>query len=146
MNAYDCDGVLASIAVKRDKTWGRMLGPERRAWQATLMAAYSTATPLLIPEDTEQFDVITARKPDAVPLTMQWLAKHFPGRVRNLHSLPPGVGRNVENVVNWKATVILANGYENFTEDYRPVVCGIRLIVGDRCRVWHFKSGAMTLA
>ena len=142
-SAYDLDGVLAVQPPKREKTWGKMKGPERKAHLEWLVRWYKDAPPIHKPREAA-FLVITARKdnPEVRQATEDWLRRTFPSRVYKLFMLQES--RSIKNVLRFKSRILMEHNIEDYVEDNREVVKGLRPLV-PWCRIWHFKNGKMIL-
>ena len=139
--AYDFDGVLAEAPPESAKAWRRMKGPERLERRAFLARWYLTAKGLYKPTEYG-FHVITARSAWAKETSLDWLMARFGDRMIGLHMLEGA--RNLENVVKFKARVLVEFGVTDYSEDNRAVVTALRKAV-PTCRVWHYKGGRMNL-
>lgn len=141
--AYDLDGVLAVQPPLGSKPWRRMSGPEREAHKTWLVNWYRSAPKLYEPPEA-RFLVITARKntPEVTEATLGWLKANLPGKEFQLHMLTKS--RSIKNVLEFKSGVLKTYRVEDYTEDNRTVVVGLRKILTS-CRIWHFRGGIPVL-
>lgn len=141
--AYDLDGVLCEAFVPSMlKPWRKMNGEERARRKLEQKTFYQETTRLYIPPVLE-FHIITARKKiEAEQATRFWLTENFPGAKYHLHMLE--VGRTIENVVEFKSSVLQKIGATDYAEDNRNIVRGLRKKNLD-CRIWHYTKGALVL-
>jgi hypothetical protein len=133
---FDVDGVLVEKPPEASMKWGHMNGLQRQNRRMELLYWYESAASLLIPK--EPFIAISARKelPEVRAITEKWLAKNQPNCV-DLFLLP--ISRTIENVVQFKATVIRIQGLSDFTEDNKKILSGLHK-VGLPTKLWYFDS------
>jgi len=125
MIAFDMDGVLCEILPpRRTKSWGRMNGAERQAWNAGLLAAYHTALPMR--RWQPGCPVITARKatPEIALATAAWFQLHYGETPEHIHYLEKA--RTLENNIAHKARWLLYHGITVFYDDTLPLLRGLR--------------------
>jgi hypothetical protein len=136
--AYDLDGVLCVKPEASPKKWGMMKKAERDERKRSLLEHYSKADRLLNPDC--RFHVITARKNDELTrsATEMWLKHHFGDRIISVSML--NESRTVENVVKHKSDAIRMLGVEEFTEDNKAVLKGIRKL-NPTIRLYFWEQG-----
>ena len=138
--SYDIDGVLAEQPPQSPKKWGQMNGAERQQRKKYLYHWYANANRLLNPLENEFF-AISARKSDPVVfgITNRWLDAHFPGRVKRCFLLQDS--RTVENVIQFKSSVIQSYGIQRHYEDNKVVLRGMRKILPKNIELFFWEKG-----
>lgn len=136
--AYDMDGVLCVKPSASPKKWGFMNKSERDERKRSLMNQYATAERLLNPDC--RFHVITARKDEELVRlsTETWLNNHFGRKIISVNML--AASRTVENVIKFKSDAIRILGVEEFTEDNKSVLRGIRKL-NPTVRLYFWEQG-----
>lgn len=128
MIAFDMDGVLAEILPPpRTKSWGRMTGAERAAWNAGLLESYHTALPMRRWQLGSP--VITARKatPDVIKATADWFERHYGVVPEHIHFLEQA--RTLKNNTAHKARWLLHHDVRVFYDDSLPLLRALRILL-----------------
>ena len=138
--SYDIDGVLAAQPPASEKKWGKMKGDERKARKEFLYQWYSDAERLIEPVE-ETFHAISARKSETriYQITDSWLKVNYPDRILSFHLL--NESRNIENVVNFKASKIVQLGVQRHYEDNKKVLKGLRMVLPPEVELCFWERG-----
>jgi hypothetical protein len=133
---FDVDGVLVEKPPEASMKWGHMNGFQRQNRKLELLYWYESASTLLVPK--EPFVAISARKesPEVRAVTEKWLEKNQPNCI-DLFLLP--ISRTIENVVQFKGTVIRVQELSDFTEDNTKILSGLEKL-GIPTNLWYFDS------
>lgn len=138
--SYDIDGVLAEQPPPNKKKWGHMNGQERNARKEFLYHWYMNAAPLINPSEPK-FYAISARKRESnvYKITKYWLNKYYKDRVIAFYLL--NESRSIQNVIQFKSSVIKQIGIKKHYEDNKKVLKGMRKILPSEVELYFWEKG-----
>lgn len=141
--SYDLDGVIAEKKeIKKDKSWGKMNGLERKTYLHSTLHSYATSTVILRP--IERYIIVTARKEDkeVVETTLHWLRQNKISPVGIFFLNKP---RSITNVGKFKANVVTSLNAECHIEDNKKVLQEMKKYLPKNFPLYYFDGHTISL-